>query len=54
MIWGPSTDPSAEMEEMQREDANPPWNARERTQIKKMVVTSPDESCRAGVFLIEN
>ena len=33
---GPPTDPQAEVEEMEVEDANPPWHARERMLIVKM------------------
>ena len=33
---GPPKDPPVEVDEMEVEDANPSWNARERTLIKKM------------------
>ena len=35
-LSGPPQDLPAEVEEMEVEDANPPWNARERTLIAKM------------------
>ena len=52
---GPLKDPPAEVEEMEVADANPPWNARERTVITKMErYLENSEKIQVGISELEH